>query len=595
VLVIAIGFLTNEYVFLGSEANPGFLDIAVVIGILCAILSGIALLTALPSSIRVRFQRIRRPVQSSPAYGFGSMVAVGLGATLGSPLFILIPLNIVQYEFVSLGSLLLATVLSVLMAKVYADMYTESIANGLDAVGGPSFTKAATGTRSVRYFVSRLSMWIANTALAAYSKIVFVVFDFELMPGILNAFGIYGLLNEFIVWLIAGVFIAWTILNALFERRFLKSIGFLQIILTSVMMVILVYQIGFFGHEGSWNLTGIGHFTGGGNWVAALVINTGYLYLLFFGFQEIQALERDAKETSSIPVISWIKKGYRMDKSQYLGLAMIASVVIAATVNIMYGLSVFSLHPDLTQLTNAQIPALFISGNFSPIQELLTAIAFLIATITTFVPAFLAASRHLSALSEDGFMPQSVAGLSWVFTIVTIFILAVGNENFLINITDFLVLISLGIISFSAIWLRRRGFSTVGSSEILPLVVGVSCFVAGAAIYFVSESVAIFGAVSIAIAYLIYDIYELGSLGSQLFLGVFDAIAYVLLVTYPHPFQTQSYFLFQWLNVSASDTSMLSIFLILSSLFLFANLTIELYVRSLARKPVTLRVGGTRF
>ena len=75
------------------------------------------------------------------------MLAVGLGATFGSPLFILIPLNIVQYEFVSLGSLVIATVLSILMAKVYADMYTLSAHLGLDAVGGPSFTKAATGGR----------------------------------------------------------------------------------------------------------------------------------------------------------------------------------------------------------------------------------------------------------------------------------------------------------------------------------------------------------------------------------------------------------------------------------------------------------------
>ena len=136
------------------------------------------------------------------------MLAVGLGATLGSPLFILIPLNIIQYEFVSLGSLVLATILSILMAKVYADMYRESVTMGLEAVGGPSFTKAATGGNSVRYFISRLSMWVANTALAAYSKIVFVVFDFELMPGILKNFGVTGLTATLIVYLITGVFLA---------------------------------------------------------------------------------------------------------------------------------------------------------------------------------------------------------------------------------------------------------------------------------------------------------------------------------------------------------------------------------------------------
>ncbi|MCL4518880.1 MAG: hypothetical protein M1587_06755 [Thaumarchaeota archaeon] len=84
--------------------------------------------------------------------------------------------------------------------------------------------------------------------------------------------------------------------------------------------------------------------------IAALIINTGYLYLLFFGFQEIQALERDALETSSIPIVSWISRNYRMSKAKYLGLAMVFSVLISATINILYGLAVYSLHPDLIQL-----------------------------------------------------------------------------------------------------------------------------------------------------------------------------------------------------------------------------------------------------
>ena len=84
------------------------------------------------------------------------MLAVGIGATLGSPLFILIPENILQYEVVSVASLVLATILSVAMAKVYPDMYRTSRSLGLAGGGGPSFTKAAVGRRSVRYFVSRL-------------------------------------------------------------------------------------------------------------------------------------------------------------------------------------------------------------------------------------------------------------------------------------------------------------------------------------------------------------------------------------------------------------------------------------------------------
>ncbi|HZW56533.1 MAG TPA: hypothetical protein VFF30_09615 [Nitrososphaerales archaeon] len=594
-ILISIDYVLNEYTYLGTVGSLSFRDIVTIIAILSVTLSGMALVTALPSSIRVRFPKRPRGVDhSKPIYGFSSLLAIGLGATLGSPLFILIPLNIVQFEFVSLGSLLLATILSILMARVYSDMYTESTKLGLDAIGGPSFTKVACGKRSVRYFVARLSMWIANTALAAYSKIVFVIFDFELMPGILANFGIQGADSQIIVYTITGVFIAWTVINALFEQRFLRFIGRLQIILTVVMVGILLVQSLLLGRAGSWNLSGIMQTGSGGNWPFALVVNTAYLYLLFFGFQEIQALERDAVERSSIPIVSWIRKGYTMSKFAYLGAAMIASVVIAAVINILYGLAVFSLHPNYDTLLKSQIPALYLANAYlGPTQELLTAVAFLTATITTFVPAFLAASRHLSALAEDGFMPLSVSKLSYVFTLGSILILAVGDQNFLIAVTDFLVLISLGVISLSSIWLRKRegAASSDSRSVILPLIVGASCFVAGAAIYFVSASVAIFGSVSLAIVYLMYDIYELGWLGSQLFLGVLDGVVYLLLLLYPHHYSTLPYFIFQWLGIPSFDTSALSFFLLLSALFIFVNLSVDAYLRKKIRTGVALVVS----
>ena len=199
------------------------------------------------------------------------------------------------------------------------------------------------------------------------------------------------------------------------------------------------------------------------------MINTGYLYLLFFGFQEIQSLERDAHESSPVPVVSWIKKGYTLSKARYLGVAMILTVVITAAINIFYGLAVFAAHPNPAAVLQAQIPALYLASTFlGPGQELLVGIAFLIATVTTFVPAFLAATRHLAALGEDGYMPRSLASLSWLFTLVSIFLLAVGNENFLVEITDFMVLASLGIITLSAVWLRRSGGRPMGGPTSCP-------------------------------------------------------------------------------------------------------------------------------
>ncbi len=586
VIVISSGYLMNELTYLGSVSKLDFTDVVAMAAIFSASLSGMVLVASLPSSLRVKFERIKKFPEVKPSYGFGSLLAVGLGATLGSPLFILIPLNILQFEAVSLGSLIIATVLSILMAKVYANMYTQSVKEGLDALGGPSFTKVACGTHSARYFISRLSMWVANTALAAYSKIVFVVFDFELMPGVLSGLGITGFLSVFIVWSITGVFIGWTVLNALFEQRLLKLIGYLQIAMTTGLIAILAYQSYLFGSISSWNISGaLFHYSGSGNWLLALVVNTGYLYILFFGFQEIQALERDAHAFSSVPIVSWVKRGYKMAKATYLGAAMILSVVIAAAINILYGLAVYSIHPSYAVLLKQQIPAMYLANAFlGPVQELLIAVAFLIATITTFVPSFLAASRHLGALAEDGFMPHAVSKLSYVFTLIAILILAFGDENFLIDVTDFLVLVSLGFITLSAIWLKKRPVLAFHKENVLPTVVGLSCFVAGAAIYLISPSVVIFGMVYIAAAYLIYDIYELGLFGSQLFLGLFDVLVYVVLRLYPHSFSTQSFFLFEWLRIPTLSTGLLSEFLIISSALLFANVSIEVYLRNRSRE-----------
>lgn len=579
VTVYATGYLYDEVTYLAQQRSVSVGDVVVAVAAMSLAITGVALIASLPESLRVRIRRPQKAPRFRPVYGFGTVLAVGVGATLGSPLFILIPQNIMQYEFVSLGSLLLATALSILMAKVYADMYTESRKRGLDAVGGPSFTKAAVGVRSVRYFVSRVSMWVANTALAAYSKIVFLVFDFYYFPGILANLGVTGESEVIIVYAIAISLIAWTVLDSLYEQRLLGITGVLQIFLTVIFVTILIYDSFLLGGTGHWNLSGLLSYTGGDSWPVALVINTGYLYLLFFGFQEIQSLERDAHPTSSITVVSWIKRNYKLGKATYLGVAMILTVVIAAAVNIFYGLAVFAAHPDYAAVMQAQIPALYLANNFlGPVQELLMAIAFLIATVTTFVPAFLAATRHLAALGEDGYMPHSLASVSWLFTLVSIFLLAVSNENFLVDITDFMVLASLGIITLSAIWLRRARGAGYGRADVLPLLVGVSCFIAGGAIYFISSSVVVFGALAILFAYLAFDILELGALGVQLFLSVLSLTCLPLLELFPQLVHAKGQFLSLLPVSAAGGTELLVWMLVVAPAILLLNFYVDVSV-----------------
>jgi amino acid transporter len=578
---ISLAFIYDDLTFLAQEGGTNLGDVVVVLAAVCLALSGVALIAQLPESLRARFRRLPELVQKKrPVYGFGTMVAIGVGATLGSPLFILIPENILQYEIVSVASLVVATVLSVALAKVYADMYRVSKELGIEGVGGPSFTKAAVGTRSVRYFVSRLSMWVSNTALAAYTKIVFLIFvlDPPYLPAILSAYGFTSTESNVITYTIAGAFIAWTVLNILFERRYLSLLGMVQIVMTMALLVILVYHSLAIGFLGGWNLSGVFNTSLGSNWVPDLVINTGYLYLLFFGFQEIQSLERDAVERSSIPVLSWIKRGYTVSKTRYFGAAMILSVVVAASVNILYGLAVYASHTLTGPIQGAAIPALYIASKLlGPGQELLIAVAFLIATVTTFVPAFLAAARHLNALGEDGYLPKSLANLSWVFTLVAILLLAIGNQDFLVNVTDFMVLISLGIISLSALWLRKRsGWTRLGRG--LPSLVGVCCFLFGGAVYFINPTVVVFGALAVIFAYLVFDIFELGTLGAQLFLSVFGLVSVLTLTAIRHTVYTGGYLGLLTQFIGTDPNIVLFWALIMSSALLMANVLLDVGV-----------------
>lgn len=586
VTAYATSYLYDEVVYISQQSVNGLGEVVVAVAAMSLALTGVALIASLPDSLRVRFKRPGKVQRDNPVYGFGTVLAVGVGATLGSPLFILIPQNIIQYEFVSVGSLILATVLSILMAKVYSDMYSESRKRGLEAVGGPSFTKVAVGVRSVRYFVSRVSMWVANTALAAYSKIVFLVFDFDYLPDILKGLGVTGTLQTVIPYAIAISLIAWTVLDSLYETRLLRLTGIIQVVLTSVMVAILLYESALLGSVGSWNLAGVLEYTGGGSWLAAVVVNTGYLFLLFFGFQEIQALERDAHETSSIPVVSWIKRRYKLSRAQYLGVAMILTVLIAAAINIFYGLAVFAAHPSSTAVLQAQIPALYLASFFlGPFHELLVAVAFLIASVTTFVPAFLAATRHLRSLGEDGYMPRSLASLSWLFTLVSIFLLAVSNQNFLVEITDFMVLVSLGIITLSSVWLRRSRGVAYGRNDLLPLLVGASCFVAGGAVYVLGSSVVVFGTLAILFAYLAFDILELGHLGVQLFLSILSLSCLSLLELFPHPVHAKGTLLSLLPLTPSGANDLLLGMLIVAPVVLLLNLYVD--ARLLKRIPAS--------
>jgi hypothetical protein len=175
-------------------------------------------------------------------------------------------------------------------------------------------------------------------------------------------------------------------------------------------------------------------------------------------------------------------------------------------------------------------------------------------------------------------MPRSLAKLSWVFTVVAIFVLAVADRNFLVDITDFMVLISLGVITLSAIWLKGRAGVGKKHGKALPLSVAAGCFVLGGAVYFKDPSVVVFGTMAVMFAYLIFDIIELGSLGAQLFLSLFGFVCLVALGLFRHPVYTTG-FMSSISQVLGEDPNTLLISgLLVASALLAMNVVVDVKV-----------------
>jgi amino acid transporter len=539
-LIILSVFLIVSILESGAGLSAGtasveFISFYELILSLCVLAGGVTLVHSVARNIRIRvpsnmFLRMPKLAKKEPyRYGFFAALSLGLGATIGSPLFVLIPLNVVQYGFVSVASLLIAATISLLVARLYGRMYRDWDTKGKECVGGPAFARNSWGRSSLRYFISRFGLWIGNTALAAYSVIILVNYSrFDLATALQPFLG-PGSTGEIVALSMIGVLVAWFCINAFFEKRYGRAIAIAQIGLTVLLCAILLFESASLFRSGIRPIASVLSLPSGGpaDIAFALVANTAFLFLLFFGFQEIQAMSADLAPRSSIPGLSIFKRFRDMDRTSFAQHAMIWSVIIATIINVVFAISIYVAVPNGAALTGSDVPAIYLAQTiFGPVNALLIGVAFVIASLTTFVPSFLSSSRHLRALSTDGFFPKSVGSSSWLFSLVFMMVLSLFNADFLVRITDFGVLVALAFVSFSAVWSRKLAVSLPHGPDILPRVTGIGCLLVAGALYFVDTSVVLFGIIFIMIGYLLFDIFELGSYGSQIFLAVLYAVLF---------------------------------------------------------------------
>lgn len=577
----AVTFYTVDYLvgIIAGYFNKGevvFYAPILLLSLFAALITGILLISSLTGSLTVHFTRPTRKSVSRPILGFFSVLSIGMAATIASPLFVLVPENILQYELVSIVSLIISATLSTLMAKNYSSMYRAAYRKKLDAVGGPSFVRNATGARSLRYFITRLSLWLANTALAAYSALLFSDFDFQVFPNVLRLFSIGPFEINVVVVIVLGLFGFWFVLNAFFEKKYIRLIGLVQVFLVLILAGIMIFQTLLLGGKTNWNMGGL--LPVPSSWPVDLIINVGYVYLLFFGFQEIQSVEKEAMPEVDINLFNW--KKIHISKEHYLPITMVLAVSVGSAVEIFYAIAVLSAHPSQAVIDQAAIPAVTISRMFLGSTGALTmSIAFLISTVGTFVTAFVASSRHLRSLGEDGFLPQSLTSSSWIFSILFIGILALAGENFLVSIVDFMALISLSIINMAPLWLRKAKVRTLNRSDILPLFVAIFSLITAAAEYFITPSVVLFGVLALVFGYLIYDLVRLGSVGIQIFTILFDLVSFLILaLTSTSAYVPEMPYIQLPAFLTAQHVPIFLAILVIGPILILENLLIDIFV-----------------
>ncbi len=139
----------------------------------------------------------------------------------------------------------------------------------------------------------------------------------------------------------------------------------------------------------------------------SILFAAAYTYLLMFGFQEIQSISNEMREEIEIPLVSRMSKRLKgVKKSVFAGYAMGATVLVSAAFFMLYapGVTGVSFKPEGVSAITIALEAI------GAREASLVSLAFMSAILTTFVPAYITASKQLEKLIEDTKLPRGIKG-----------------------------------------------------------------------------------------------------------------------------------------------------------------------------------------
>jgi len=390
-------------------------------------------------------------------YSLPVLLAISVGATIGPSTFVLSPYSVKHFGWLALPGMILASVSAIMLAYGYSRMLYYSKKLGGKIVGGPSFVGNAYGLKHYLYIISRFTMWMGNVALAAFNLLISIELVAKyILPLVLTNIdkGTYVLI-ETLVRVVIFMFLSLVVLAV--YRNWEKMVD-MQIIL-AIIFICLFFVHSFYLYENyqpsmtftipEINLSMIPNI---GDYILGILMSAAYVYLMVFGFQEVQSLGDRVKLKSKDP------EERLKEVTSILKKAMVGGAVISAIVFLFYVWIYVGIIEKGYSIPETPIPALDLCrDNFVFFTLTLSAIA--LGIITTYVPAFVAAIQHLKELISDVFLVD-VEELTFhpdpYIVIVFMAFLLLTNAEYIIHLTDFAVLISMSIIAFSWYTLRNK-------------------------------------------------------------------------------------------------------------------------------------------
>ncbi len=442
VLLIAFGILSFEEspgLMSLFMAFPVLVDIFVLspgIPLLYLVLLIVPLLLILVLALRILISFGHGESSASRShtgakYGLGQLIIFGIGATLGPSVFVVLPEAVRRYGFSSIWGVILASTSAFLLALLYARMDRLTHDMGSPAVGGPAFVRRAYGPKHPSYLASRFSMWVANTSLAAFNMLVLMdVVTLYVVPDLLELFGRGYLAGSLNMPLRVAIFLLTLV--ALKYANSEASLVRLQYLLGPIFVALFV------AHMAVLFLSPHAPPPPAPLISLDALPAMAFVYMVVFGFQEIQSL------AEGIP-------GTGEEREGLLRKALATSVILPAVLFILYSLSIYLLG----EVPETPIPAVDLTRGWA---RALTEGALLLGIATTFIPALVTASNHLREMLIDIFdVRREVAESPLGRYLVAFFVLILlsANATYLVELTDFGVLISMIAIAWSVTRLER--------------------------------------------------------------------------------------------------------------------------------------------